>query len=77
MGNITITGLSPKQRIFADIIWQFEDSDMVTQFIDSLPTAQDRIEAHAVVEMMILSVMDEYSQVDEAEEYLKKFRLSR
>jgi hypothetical protein len=76
MGTITIQGLSPKQRFFADILWKFSEGDDVKRFIESLPK-DDQDEAHSVVEMMIWAVMDEYSQTDVAEGLLKKFTLAK
>ena len=72
MGNITIKGLSPKQRFYADILWKFSDGDDVKRFIAALPLSEQN-EAHTVVEMMIWAVMDEYSQTDISSDYLKRY----
>lgn len=71
--SIAIQGLSPKQKLFADILWKYNSKEEVHTFINALPKS-DQNEATTVVHLMIWAVMDEYSQIDDAEDYLKKFR---
>jgi vacuolar-type H+-ATPase subunit I/STV1 len=61
---ITVEGLSKRQRVFADIIWGLNSQAQVDAFIQTLPKAQ-KLEAEAVVEMLILAVIDEVDTIDE------------
>jgi len=61
---VTVEGLSKRQRVFADIIWNLNSQAQVDAFIQTLPKAQ-RLEAEAVVEMLILAVIDEVDTIDE------------
>jgi hypothetical protein len=61
---VTVEGLSKRQRVFADIIWNLNSQAQVDAFIQTLPKAQ-KLEAEAVVEMLILAVIDEVDTIDE------------
>lgn len=61
--TIQIEGLSTKQRLFADIMWEMNTEAEVKGFIRSLPEA-DRKQAQVVCEMMILALFDEVNHVD-------------
>ena len=56
--EITIQGLNPKQRLFADILWSLNGQSDVNRFINSLPTAERR-EATVVMNMMVAAVFDQ------------------
>jgi len=71
---IQIEGLTAKQRMLADIIWSFNDKEAVTKFIKTLPL-KDRQDAQTIVEMMILSFLDEVDNTDEAKSILKEYTL--
>ena len=74
MTDITIAGLSAKQKAFADIFWGMETQEQVKQFIAVLPKA-DRKDAETVLEMMILAFTDEVTATDLAKKALAQFRL--
>ena len=57
--EITIEGLNARQRVLADIIWQFNDRKEINAFIRSLPTIQLQDEAKAIVELMILATVEQ------------------
>lgn len=46
---ITIHGLTERQRGIMDLLWNCQDLDQIQLFIKSLPTEQDRIDAHSLV----------------------------
>ena len=71
---IQIEGLTPKQRILADIIWSFNEKEKVLAFIKTLPP-KDRQDAQTIVEMMIIAFLDEVSNTDEAQSILKEYTL--
>jgi hypothetical protein len=63
--EITIEGLSAKQRFLADIIWSFDDYADVKRFIDSLPPGE-RKDAQGIVELMKMATMEQlYDGIDE------------
>ena len=57
--EIQIEGLNARQRVLADIIWEFEDRKGINAFIRSLPTVQLQDEAKAIVELMILATVEQ------------------
>ncbi len=62
---ITLTGLSPRQRLIADILWLTTDS----QEVDRL-CSLDR-DARVVRDMIIAAELDSYMEVtDEVRDYL-------
>jgi hypothetical protein len=58
MMEITIDGLTAKQKVLADIIWQFDDFVDVKQFMDTLPVIERR-ECEAIVELMKLATLEQ------------------
>jgi len=58
MMDITIDGLTAKQKVLADIIWQFDDFVDVKQFMDTLPVIERR-ECEAIVELMKLATLEQ------------------
>ena len=61
---IEIAGFSPKQKLFADIVWALDSQEAVDRFIASLPPA-DAQEARVVVEMLILAFTDEVAEIQQ------------
>jgi hypothetical protein len=70
--NITIQNLTPRQCLFADILWQLNGRDQVDQFINSLPK-KERAEATTVLNMMVAAVFDDITNTDDAARILKGF----
>jgi len=72
--SITLTGLSAKQKVLADIIWACDTKAKVELFIYSLPK-KDRIQATVVLEMITLAFLDEVETIDpETIKVIDKFR---
>lgn len=71
--NITIQGLSPRQCLFADIIWKLNGQDEVYAFIGSLP-AEFRAEAQTVMNMMVAAVFDEITDTETAQQLLNRIK---
>ena len=71
---ITLTGLSKRQQLLADILWSCDTQEQVTHLIRSLPE-HDRRDATTVAELMVWAVFDEVEQTNAAECYLAKFKL--
>jgi len=78
--EITIAGMNSRQRVFADIIWSCDEKDQVDNFINSLPLQTMRNEAKAVLNLIMLAVLeaeeDQESQ-QAAEDLLNKFKSPR
>lgn len=70
---ITIQGLSPRQCLFADILWKCQGRDHVEQFVQSLPLEFQQ-EARTVLNMMVAAVFDELSDTSDAAEILNRYR---
>lgn len=58
MLEITLTGLTPRQCVLADIIWGMNDQDQVQQFIDTLGP-QDQRDAIGLVHLMLIESCDQ------------------
>jgi hypothetical protein len=58
MMEITIDGLTAKQKVLADIIWQFDDFVDVKRFMDTLPVIERR-ECEAIVELMKMATLEQ------------------
>jgi hypothetical protein len=56
--EITIDGLTAKQKVLADIIWQFDDFVDVKRFMDTLPVLERR-ECEAIVELMKMATLEQ------------------
>lgn len=54
---ITITNLTPKQKMLLDIMWEMEDQEKVNAFIMSLPY-RDRVDACGLMEIAISESME-------------------
>lgn len=66
---IHIEGLSAKQHIIADQLWECETEREVQMLFEVFPVS----EVILVKEMMIAAALDQISETDIAAEYLKKF----
>jgi hypothetical protein len=55
---IEINNLNDRQLILADILWECKDMQQVNRFIESLPTKQWQIDARSLVELFILTNID-------------------
>lgn len=81
MFEIEITGLTKRQQILADILWNIDEWDQVERFIASLPE-RDRIDCEGIMEIMRMSLVEQYADAikkdgesyKEAKEFLGKFR---
>ncbi len=75
--EITIDGLNERQRVLADIIWAFEDRKGINAFIRSLPTVALQDEARTIVDLMIMSAVEQcydgIGGMDAAAEVLQKY----
>lgn len=76
--EITIQGLNARQRVLADIIWACETRKQINAFIRSLPTIDLQDEAKAIVDLMLMAVIEQaydgLGSMDEANELIKKVR---
>lgn len=66
MIEIEITGLSKRQKILADIIWNIDDWNQVEVFMKSLPE-RDRIDCEGIIEMMRMSLVEQYAAAMKAD----------
>ena len=57
--EFTIEGLNAQQRVLADIIWSCNDKADVDRFINGLPTKKLRNEAKSIVDLMIMSIVEQ------------------
>ena len=60
MFEIEITGLTKRQQILADILWNIDEWDQVERFIASLPE-RDRIDCEGILELMRMALVEEYA----------------
>ena len=70
-------GLNKRQMVLADIIWACDTKDRVNKFIAGLPTKALRNEAEAIVDLMVLAVVEQcYDGItdnfDEANQLINK-----
>jgi hypothetical protein len=72
MSQITIEGLTVRQRVFADILWNCRGREQVNAFIQALPS-QFQAEARTVVEMMVAACFDGITNTTDAQRILKGF----
>jgi hypothetical protein len=63
--TVQIKGLSKRQRAIADVLWMMNTRADAERFIASLEPQTQR-DAHTVVEMMQLAIIDECDSVDES-----------
>ncbi len=77
---IEIIGLTKRQKILADILWNIDEWDQVQVFVNSLPR-RDRIDCEGILEMMRMSLVEQYAeavnpknQYKDAKEVIGKIR---
>jgi hypothetical protein len=73
---ITIEGLNKKQRALADIMWAMNGREQVEAFIKALHP-KDRKDAETVVEMMVISFLDNITDTQDANRVIDQFRLTK
>jgi hypothetical protein len=73
---ITIEGLNKKQRALADIMWAMNGREQVEAFIKALHP-KDRKDAETVVEMMVISFLDDITDTQDANRVIDQFRLTK
>ena len=59
MPEIKLPGLTQRQRVLADIMWDLEEYEDVERFMDSLPV-RDRIDCEGIFELMRLELIECY-----------------
>ena len=76
MLEITIDGLSPRQRILADLIWACDTRPQINALIRNLPTVDLQDEARVIVDLMLMATIEQcydgITPMDEAEKVLKR-----
>jgi hypothetical protein len=77
---IEIIGLTKRQKILADILWNIDEWDQVQVFVNSLPR-RDRIDCEGILEMMRMCLVEQYAeavnpknQYEDAKEVIGKIR---
>jgi hypothetical protein len=71
---ITLSGLTPKQQAFCDIMWNIDTKEGVDAFIKTLPLV-DAKECQSLIQLMIMEFADTVTDFNEAKSILKQFRL--
>jgi hypothetical protein len=59
MSDVAIYGLNQRQQILADILWTCDTRDTVDRFILGLPSKELQDEAKSIVDLIILSVVEQ------------------
>ena len=72
---IQLEGLSTLQRELAQRIWEIQDHDALVEFVQSLPRSV-AIEAHTVIQMIIIEGMEqeEIGDMIEANKVIERIR---
>jgi hypothetical protein len=71
--NITLENLTPRQIIFADILWNMQRADAVSAWIKLTPEPFKH-DAKVVHNLLVAAVFDQTDRTDLAESVLDKFR---
>ena len=61
---ITITGLTDKQKAIMDILWACSSIEQAELFIKSMPTAQDRADAHTLMTIAVWESIEQQEGLD-------------
>ena len=69
--TIEITGLTERQRVLCDIMWDLDSHENVDAFIATLPR-KDARDCRTLVEMMRLAFTDQIQSTDLAKNMLKE-----
>jgi len=71
---IIIAGLTPRQKVLANIMWNLSEKEAVERFIGSLPVTEAK-ECRALIQLMIASYIDNVDTVgDEALDVINRAR---
>jgi hypothetical protein len=77
MVNFELHGLTARQQVLADIMWQLEEYDDVEAFIETLPP-REACECRSIIEMMRMAVVEQccdgVQNLDAAQSVLDKIR---
>ena len=65
--NITIDGLTPRQKVIAELLWSCESVEQLKTIISQLPTLKDRADAATIMEIMIHESMENEFGLDDYE----------
>lgn len=68
-----IYGLNDRQRKIADLLWSMNTTEEVRKFINGLSGDVTR-DAQVVLAMMIAAVLDDVTDITEAEQVLERFK---
>ena len=60
---ITISNLTPKQKLLLDVMWELDTLDKVQEFIRTLP-AQDARDAHCLLQIAIWETLEQEDGLD-------------
>jgi hypothetical protein len=61
MVELELYGLTARQQVLADIMWQLEEYDDVQAFIATLPDSE-ACECESIIEMMKLALVEQYAE---------------
>jgi hypothetical protein len=64
---ITIQGLTPKQKVFMDVMWSMDSMPAVQSFIKTLPT-RDQQDCLALVEIAVQASLEEEGRIADYED---------
>lgn len=70
MIEISLDGLTKRQKILAEIIWNIDDWNQVEIFMKSLPK-RDRIDCEGIIEMMRMSLVEQYAAAMKEDGYIE------
>ena len=56
---ITLQGLSPREKLLADLIWACDTQQQAVTLINSLQ-GSDRSTAHSIMQVMVLEILEEH-----------------
>jgi hypothetical protein len=60
---ITISNLTPKQKLLLDVMWELDTIERVQEFIRTLP-AQDARDAHCLLQIAIWETLEQEDGLD-------------
>jgi hypothetical protein len=71
--NIKLENLTPRQVLFAEILWNMQSADAVTAYIKLTPEPYKH-DIKVVHSLLVAAVFDQHEATDLAESVLDKFR---
>lgn len=73
--------LTQNQMLMADVLWKLKSVESVKSFITNLSDDSDKKDAFLVYNMMVAEacddILDEITDLDEANQILNKFRINK